>query len=137
MHQIIYMSQAKESMPLTTLVVILMQARALNEQHHITGMLVYGQGQFMQLIEGEEAAVTGLYERISRDPRHRNVFKLADKAIAERSFSQWSMAFEEMSAEKFRELTGYVSPAQLAEQMAASSEADGLLLDKMMELVGA
>jgi hypothetical protein len=131
------MSQAQASMPLSTLVIILMQARSLNEQHAITGMLVYGQGQFMQLLEGEEAVIGPLYERIARDPRHRNVFKLADKAIEARSFSQWSMAFEEVSAEQFRALTGYVSPEQLAAQLIASSEADRILLDKMKDLVGA
>jgi hypothetical protein len=137
MHQIIYMSQAKESTTVSSLVVILMQARSLNERHNITGILVYGQKQFMQLIEGEEAAVTELYERIARDPRHQNVFKLADKAIEERTFAQWSMAFEEVSAAQFRDLTGYVSPEELAEQLATSSEADKVLLDKMKELVGA
>jgi hypothetical protein len=131
------MSQAKESTTLASLAVILAQARSLNEQNHITGVLVYGQQQFMQLIEGEEAVIAELYERIARDPRHQNVFKLADKAIAARSFSQWSMAFEQLSAANFMELTGYVSPEQLADQLATSSSADSILLNKMKELVGA
>lgn len=37
------MSQALASMTPSTLVVIIMQARALNEQRHVTGALVYGQ----------------------------------------------------------------------------------------------
>ncbi len=131
------MSQAKESTTLASLATILAQARLLNEQNHITGVLVYGQQQFMQLIEGEEAVIAELYERIARDSRHQNVFKLADKAIAERNFSQWTMAFEELSAADFRTLTGYVAPEQLAEQLATSSGADSILLNKMKELVGA
>lgn len=64
----------------------------------------------MQLLEGEEAVVTALYARIAQDPHHHNVFKLADKAIAVRSFAQWSMAFEKVAADPFQALEGYASP---------------------------
>lgn len=135
MHHIIYMSQAPETLSMAALVVILMQARANNERAHITGALVYGEGQFMQVIEGQEAAVTALYERIARDPRHQSVFKLADKAVTGRRFSEWSMAFSEVDQDQFKDLAGYVSPAQLAEQLSADNAADSLLLTKMLDLV--
>jgi hypothetical protein len=69
MHHIVYMSQATDHLTPITLVTLLMQARTLNERQHVTGALVYGHGQFMQVIEGEEAVVKNLYERIARDPR--------------------------------------------------------------------
>jgi hypothetical protein len=92
MHHIVYISQAKENMTLTTLVVILMQARALNAQQQVTGALVYGDGQFMQIMEGEESVIKDLYARIAQDPRHHNVRKLAEGTTASRSFAQWSGA---------------------------------------------
>ena len=138
MYHIIYSSRAKEAMTLTTLVVLLMQARALNEQHHITGALVYGDGQFMQVMEGEEAVLQALYERIVQDPRHHDVRTLAEGPIARRSFAQWSMAFGEVPAAEFQVLqrvAAYQTPTQMANQLATSQAADERLLTKMKELV--
>jgi hypothetical protein len=138
MHHIIYISQAKEAMTLTTLVVLLMQARSLNEQQQVTGALVYGDGQFMQLMEGEESVIKDLYERVAKDPRHHDVRKLAEGAIASRSFAQWSMAFGEVPAQEFqvlRSIAAYQTPEQMASQLDDSSAAGGLLLEKMKELV--
>ncbi|MGI4820213.1 MAG: BLUF domain-containing protein [Janthinobacterium lividum] len=140
MHHIVYLSQAKEPLTPPALVALLRQARLLNERQHVTGTLVYGNGQFMQLIEGEEAVIKALYERIARDPRHHQVFKLADKPIAGRRFAEWSMAFGEAPAKEFQELqglVGYMSQAQLRHQVETSSAADGLLLDKMNRIVKA
>jgi hypothetical protein len=140
MHHIVYLSQAKEQLTPTMLVTLLLQARTLNERQHVTGALVYGNGQFMQLIEGEEAIIKTVYERIARDPRHQHVFKLADKPIAARSFAEWSMAFGEAPTDQFQELqglSGYMSQEQLAHQIETSSAADGVLLDKMKRIVNA
>jgi hypothetical protein len=140
MHHIVYMSQATDHLTPITLVTLLMQARTLNERQHVTGALVYGHGQFMQVIEGEEAVVKNLYERIARDPRHRNVLTLSDKSIANRRFAEWSMAFGETRPDEFEELqglVGYMSPEQLKHQVETSSVADGPLLDKMRRIVNA
>ncbi|RZJ95197.1 MAG: BLUF domain-containing protein [Hymenobacter sp.] len=138
MYHIIYSSQAKTAMTLTTLVVLLMQARALNERQHVTGALVYGDGQFMQVMEGEEAVIKDLYARVLKDPRHYDVRTLAEGPIASRSFAQWSMAFGEVPAAEFQVLqrvAAYQTPAQLANQLATSQVEDDPLLAKMKELV--
>jgi hypothetical protein len=87
MYHLVYISQAQENMTLTTLVVLLMQARTLNERHDVTGTLVYGDGQFMQVMEGEEAVVKDLYARVAQDARHYNVRTLAEGPLATRSFA--------------------------------------------------
>ena len=89
----------------------------------------------MQIMEGERVAVEVLYERIARDPRHQNLFKLADKTIVERSFSDWSMAFREMSPGNFADLVGYASPAQWVQLDFANSSADALLVERMRDLL--
>lgn len=70
MHHIIYMSRATSHPSPMELVILLLQARDANERVAVTGALVYGNGQFMQVMEGEEAVVTALYERVTHDPRH-------------------------------------------------------------------
>jgi hypothetical protein len=138
MYHIIYSSQAKEAMTLTTLVVLLMQARSLNEQQHVTGALVYGDGQFIQVMEGEEDVIKDLYSRVCKDPRHHNIRTLAEGPIASRNFAQWSMAFGEVPTAEFQvlqQVAEYQSPAQMASQLAAGKVADERLLAKMKELV--
>jgi hypothetical protein len=138
MYHLVYISQARENMTLTTLVVLLMQARALNERHQVTGALVYGDGQFMQVMEGEEDVVKDLYARVAKDARHYDVRTLAEGPIVTRSFAQWSMAFGEVPADQFavlRRVAEYQTPAQMAGQLAVNWATDEQLLAKMKDLV--
>lgn len=135
MHHIIYMSWATREMSHTDLVALLQQARTTNEQLGITGVLVYGDQQFMQLLEGEQPVISTLYQRIAQDSRHRNVFKMADKAIQERTFQDWAMAFHVVSGEQLGELTGYLPPDWLDEILFDLNSVDTLALERMRELI--
>ena len=64
-----------------------------------------------------------------------NVIKLADKQISQRSFQQWSMGFQVVSAEVFAELAGYVDPVQMNMDVPGLSAADALLLQRMKTFV--
>ncbi len=66
-------------------------ARDYNEQHGITGTLCYGNGQFLQCIEGEQRHVFALQKRIFADNRHKNVEVLLLQEIDHRSFTDWRM----------------------------------------------
>jgi hypothetical protein len=52
------------------------QARAYNSTQGIRGALVYMGGFFMQWLEGPQAAVTALAQRLRTDPRHRDFYEL-------------------------------------------------------------
>lgn len=66
-------------------------ARDYNQQQGITGTLCYGNGHFLQCIEGEKAKVTALTQRIFADSRHKNVEVLLLQTIDQRSFVDWRM----------------------------------------------
>ena len=66
-------------------------ARDHNEQHSITGTLCYGNGHFLQCMEGEKAKVAALTQRIFTDSRHKNVEVLLLQSIDQRSFVDWRM----------------------------------------------
>ncbi|CAM3546445.1 hypothetical protein GCM10016272_09850 [Psychrobacter glaciei] len=66
-------------------------ARDYNEQHGITGTLCYGNGHFLQCIEGEKSNVLALQKRIFADSRHKNVQVLLLQVIDQRSFADWRM----------------------------------------------
>jgi blue light- and temperature-responsive anti-repressor len=72
---------------------ILATSRARNRLAGITGALTLGGGTFGQILEGPPDAVEAAFERIERDPRHRDVVLLDLAPIARRSFGGWAMAF--------------------------------------------
>src|SRR5690606_41164378 len=50
-------------------------------------------GHFVQWLEGDEAAVRALFERIRHDPRHRLRRVAYQGPIRDRLFPSWTMAF--------------------------------------------
>ncbi len=62
-----------------------------NKLENITGILCYGNGYFLQCVEGTEQALTDLKNRLILDDRHKNLKILDFSAIAERRFASWSL----------------------------------------------
>ena len=85
---------------------LLAQARDANALHGLTGMLLYIKGTFFQVLEGEAAAVDGMYNKILRDPRHTHVRQIIREPISRRSFAVWTMAFETMEPFDAGEMVG-------------------------------
>lgn len=135
MHHIIYLSRTTRPLSSIELIALLVQARQKNEAIGVTGAMVYSEGQFMQVLEGEEETVTALYKCILADSRHQAILKLADKPIAERQFLNWSMAFREITPAQMQGLDGYASPAEWEQISIGTSSTDALLLNHMRELV--
>jgi Sensors of blue-light using FAD len=67
-------------------------ARPANKKLGITGALLLTDGWFVQVLEGQEQAVRGLYEHIAADPRHDAVELVEATAVDERVFARWAMA---------------------------------------------
>lgn len=57
----------------------------------LSGLLLYIEGDFLQVLEGPRSAVERLYEAIEADPRHQWVTRLATERILRRAFGDWSM----------------------------------------------
>jgi len=108
MHHIIYLSRAVVPFSDARLNALLMQARDRNAVLGITGFLVYGNEQFLQVLEGEESVVRALYASIQSDPRHCDVLAYADKRIDARAFDGWEMAFQAAAPERMEHVAGYV-----------------------------
>jgi hypothetical protein len=70
---------------------ILQTAARHNPGRNLTGALLAYAGHFLQVIEGPQADVNALYQRIERDPRHRNVRLLDFGPLARRRFEGWAM----------------------------------------------
>ena len=68
-----------------------------NEEHDLTGMLLYGNGKFVQLVEGPDASVDSLIEQIRKDGRHADIQTLSEGPILERLFPDWSMGYKRLT----------------------------------------
>ncbi|MDE2369637.1 MAG: BLUF domain-containing protein [Burkholderiales bacterium] len=89
--RLLYASRAAAGTNAETQAAILHQSKAHNPVQGITGVLCFSEGIYMQVLEGGRGAVNGLYGRILRDPRHRDVELLSYEEIGERRFAAWSM----------------------------------------------
>ena len=88
-----YVSTETEHFTQEDLVALLGVARAANTEHYVTGLLLYREGSFYQLLEGKQAAVNHIFEVIQQDPRHKEVRVLFSGETETREFSDWRMGF--------------------------------------------
>ena len=80
-----YVSTESSTLSEDNLIAILEEARISNERSDITGLLLYREGSFYQVLEGTNSAVTTTFEAIKNDPRHKDVvvFHLAQETRQE------------------------------------------------------
>ncbi|GAB4266791.1 MAG: hypothetical protein Kow0065_17560 [Methylomicrobium sp.] len=104
MFRLVYVSSANRLFSPVDFLELLIQARSKNQRLGITGMLLYKDGHFMQVLEGEEPVVRELFTCIERDPRHRDTLILLEEFVfqqdehgEERAFPDWSMGFRDFA----------------------------------------
>ena len=93
MYQLVYVSSTRPDLSEDDLQDILCRARETNKTLGVTGMLVYLDGCFLQVLEGRPECVRDLYARIEADPRHFGAKVLIESDIAKPAFPDWSMGF--------------------------------------------
>jgi hypothetical protein len=118
--QIIYSSKSATPMQMDDLEDLLEQARCSNGDKGITGALVYVDGVFLQVLEGEYDTVRELMGKISKDFRHETVTVLKEGSVPTASFSDWEMAYISATREQVAEwagLSGTISIPQILTDM--------------------
>ena len=103
---VIYASAATRALDRGEVLGLLDVARRVNAGLGVTGVLLYIDDSFFQVLEGPGAVVTSLYDRIGRDDRHRKVLKLIQEPIAARSFADWSMGYAALSRSDLETIPG-------------------------------
>ena len=108
MDYLIYISTAVQALSDEELKEILVISQENNSRDGLTGMLLYGEDTFVQLLEGEANALNETYERIKADQRHKNLSKLDEGVTELRLFPDWSMGYKVISPDDMSEIKGYV-----------------------------
>ena len=96
--RLIYVSSASHTLSDAELDEILASAARHNKPANLTGMLLYSDGSFMQVLEGETENVDAIYAKICQDRRHHSIVRLCTDPIDERDFATWSMGFKRLTA---------------------------------------
>lgn len=91
LYRLIYVSDKREYLGLADFKDILAKSEKNNAEFGITGLLVALDKKFFQVLEGPGAALNTLYEKIMRDPRHKNPRLLSYLPVHDRHFSEWAM----------------------------------------------
>ena len=97
-YQIIYSSESSTPMQSDDLEDILEHARICNATVGITGALVYADGVFLQILEGDRAKVQALMMKIMADLRHETITVLRECELPRAVFGSWQMAYVSATA---------------------------------------
>ncbi|MEM1054374.1 MAG: BLUF domain-containing protein [Bacteroidota bacterium] len=89
--QLVYASSSPWPLSREDIAAILHVSRSNNARDGLTGVLLYADGSFMQVLEGPPDAVAATYQRIHRDPRHGDVLHMLEQRVEQRSFPEWTM----------------------------------------------
>lgn len=89
----LYSSELSSSYDVTCVPDIIKTARGFNEEHGITGVLIFDGVRFVQYLEGPKAQLLPLLDSIALDPRHTNFAVQYQKKREKRLFKNWSIAY--------------------------------------------
>jgi uncharacterized protein YbgA (DUF1722 family) len=110
MYRVIYISSAVSSFTSSQLEEMLYKFRAYNNKHNITGILLYVDGDFIQVMEGEKKEIVKLFDNIKRDTRHKGIITLFEGFTKYNQFPDWRMGF---SKSTYSELGSLVEENEL------------------------
>ncbi|MQY41018.1 blue light sensor protein [Epibacterium sp. SM1969] len=92
MHRLIYLSQLTRNMSHNEVAAMVARAQERNKSAGLTGLLIFMQGRFFQVLEGPETAVDHCFARIQQDTRHGGMRLLSSSEIKTRAFPDWKMS---------------------------------------------
>ena len=102
-----YVSTAAVDFSDEALIALLGEARSANTDRDVTGLLLYREGSFYQVLEGSESAVMATFHDIEGDPRHKEVRVLFDGETESREFADWQMGFLNLDGIDMDTLSGF------------------------------
>jgi hypothetical protein len=104
---IVYVSSALKPFSKTELLTLLEKSRKNNTSLGISGMLLYKDGNFMQVLEGDEPRVRAMFVKITGDSRHKGALALLEGPEKDRTFTDWSIGFRDLKSPEVTATPGF------------------------------
>lgn len=92
-YAIVYVSTATPDLEESEIKNVLSNSKSWNNEHDITGLLLFSEGNFFQIIEGEKSLIHELFENIQSDKRHRNIMQIFGKDIHKEAYDGYESDF--------------------------------------------
>ena len=135
---IAYVSQAVRPFERDELTQLLEYSRTRNLEGEITGLLIYryssefSRGNFVQALEGPEAALEDVWQRISKNRRHHTIVVVEEGDTETRMFADWSMGFRNVDADDLKDFKGFsdLGSDKFWDQINSGAKPDALELLK-------
>lgn len=101
-----YFSQAAEGVDSRDVDDIVAASHRNNARHGLTGLLVFGNGVFFQVLEGPKTQLLRLMDTLQKDPRHKNIVVFSEmEEFEDRIFPSWDM--ELVDAQEVQRVLSY------------------------------
>jgi hypothetical protein len=101
---------------------LLDHSRRSNAAKGITGALIYAEGIFLQILEGDKVLLQDLMVKIRRDLRHESVFVLRESEIPAAIFGRWKMAYASATPQQVAKWVGARAMNDTAESPSETDE---------------
>ncbi|MBQ4822331.1 BLUF domain-containing protein [Aquimarina sp. MMG016] len=92
-HTITYVSTASSELTDNDILDLMIFVKLQNNINQIMGVLIHSEGNFFQVLQGEEDVIKKLFAKIKQDSRHYNVIKMIDRETKNTSFSSYHSSF--------------------------------------------
>lgn len=116
LYSLVYISKTTETWTDSGLKDLVSNAVSFNIESEITGMLIFMNDRFIQVLEGEEKVVKSLYQSICKDPRHEKQLILVEHPIHKRNFVGWSMGYKKINTDQLERASGFTNVDQFIEK---------------------
>ena len=93
--QLLYSSDASPDLDEAEIDTLIETSKQNNMAKGISGLLIYMNRCFLQLLEGEEQKVRELYGKISRDPRHTEPFVYHEQHAVQKAYGSWMTGYRQ------------------------------------------
>lgn len=93
LHTVCYVSTADASITGQNVHEVFKGVIENNLERSITGILLFSDGNFMQIMEGESNSLFRLYNKIKEDNRHHHLIEILSSPIKHRIFENYQTGF--------------------------------------------
>lgn len=92
-YAISYVSSVNPNLSEEEIQKVLSYSRNWNNENNITGILLYSDGNFFQVLEGDKELLESLFSRVRIDKRHQNVMVIFEKEVSLPKFESYQSDF--------------------------------------------
>ncbi|MFO7719459.1 MAG: BLUF domain-containing protein [Gillisia sp.] len=126
-HAICYVSNANENLDNAQVKTLLEFCKEKNMALGIKGVLLYAEGNFFQILEGEKDILMEIFKKIENDPRHHGLITIISRDIPKHTFDEYKV---DILSDEYK--YAYVVPNEYSEALNGISNEVRKTMEKLL-----